>query len=162
MKKFLSLMLAIFMFCVAFTGCSVKDADNPSDTSTQTKQSEVFDTSILESNPFRDFTEISFWQSQDNETYVYIKAWNTYRKLSEISPYVQYYLIEENPTSVVIGEDTAVISFVLLEKKIQSPMVLTCHFNRNDKLVKSYLSELDEITIDRERGDLCFINMKNE
>ena len=162
MKKILSLLLTLLILRATLVGCVVNDADNPSDTSTQIEQPEVFDTSILESEPFRDFTEISFWQNQDDEIYVYIKAWNTYRKLSEISPYVQYYLIEENPTSVVIGEDTAVISFVLLEKKIQSPMVLTCHFNRNDKLVKSYLSELDEITIDRERGDLCFINMKNE
>lgn len=75
----------------------------------------------------------------DGECYVYIKAWDTYRKIT--IPYLLYgYGPCFDPTSAVINEESAIMA--LYDYDNQSANVTVYHFNKNNEDVKSYTAEL--------------------
>ena len=158
MRKAILISLCCTMFVLAIS-CNTNDSTiHPTDTSSQKEIAHVtLETSQLDPDPYSNLTKkASIWRDKESELYIYIKEWDVYRYIPNLSSYNSLYF---NDNCIVVDSETATVSVIHQYGKNDEPTIITYHFNRNDKNVQSHSVKLN-IKANSEQ-DTFFVNMHN-
>ena len=175
-KKIATLLLASALLTSSLTACNMlqkggDDIDNttteittiettpdtnPSDTA---KPNEVIrdvpELGKLKFVPYSDLKNTSIWRDESGEFFLYINEWNTYRQLSGLSSYHNWFYLTDN--CIVIDDKTTTITLIDQVGKHNEPTIITYHFNRDNQLVELYAVPLNIIA--SSEYDTFFVNM---
>lgn len=159
MKKLFALFILIAFTLSAFVGCDLKkEPKEPTSDTTQKKEGDGrvdIDLPKLQEAPHLDFDDFSVWRDENNSQdcrYVYIKAWDVYRKL-ELSHYPHFDL-----TSMALGENAATLSIYCSHR--HTTEITSYHFDISKEEVASYTVEIQTPTTSEVNE--YFINMHSE
>ena len=158
MRKAILISLCCTMFVLAIS-CNTNDSTiHPTDTSGQKEIAHVtLETPQLDPEPYSNLTKkASIWRDKESELYIYIKEWDVYRYMPNLSSYNSLYF---NDNCIVVDSETATVSVIHQYGKNDEPTIITYHFNRNDKNVQSHSVKLN-IKANSEQ-DTFFVNMHN-
>ena len=190
MKKFLSLILALFMLSLTLVGCetSIRKTTNQGTNKPEDNNETLmrFDTNDLNINNqvtnnvkfaneenIQIIDESKYYSSSANysylndysvicgkneEYYVYIRAWDAYRKI-KIPNLSNRKGPCFDPTSAAINENTATIAIYDYNDSIARVTVF--HFNKHNEDVESYTAELKSKFYTRLLST-AFVNVANE
>lgn len=156
MKKIIVILLCCVMSFAAVS-CNINNSTTYStDTSSQQENpSDESESSHLKPEPYSDLTKkASIWRDDKGELYIYIKEWDVYRHIPELSSYNSRYF---NDNCIVVDGETATISVIHQYGKADKPIIITYHFNKNHENVESYPVELNIIA--SSEYDTFFVNM---
>ena len=175
-KKIATLLLASALLTSPLTACDMlknggDDIDNttteittiettpdtnPSDTA---KPNEVIrdvpELGKLKLVPYSDLKNTSIWRDESGEFFLYINEWNTYRQLSGLSSYHDWFYLTDN--CIVIDDKTTTIALINQVGKHDEPTIITYHFNKDTPLVELYAVPLNIIA--SSEYDTFFVNM---
>ena len=175
-KKIATLLLASALLTASLTACNMlqkggDDIDNstpeintgettpdtnPSDTA---KPNEVIrdvpELGKLKLVPYSDLKNTSIWRDESGEFFLYINEWNTYRQLSGLSSYYDWFYFTDN--CIVVDDETATLALINQVGKHDEPTIITYHFNKDPPLVELYAVPLNIIA--SSEYDTFFVNM---
>lgn len=156
MKKTILILLCCAMLVVTIS-CNINDSTaHSTDVSSQKDDAPVtLDPSQLNPEPHSDLTKkASIWRDKKRELYIYIKEWDVYRPMTELSSYDSLYF---DDNCIVVDDETTTVSVIYQYGKNDEPTIITYHFNKNDETVESYSVKLN-IKASSEY-DTFFVNM---
>ncbi len=122
MKKLIAIALAALLAAVSLWGCNT--ANNAD------KLPDGFDAATLQADPYKDFSEVTIWNADENEFYIYIKEWNEYRKIN-VPITLDGYAIAFDKTCTVVDEENATLALYNFDRQDAEVIVYT--FKRNDQ-----------------------------
>lgn len=159
MKKALVFILILAMTICCFVACDMADHNSDEQFPTSpTETNEPKEENEPPSELFCDLSEISVWTDQDGEFYVYVKSWDAYRHLPELSSYHNWrYYFTDN--CITVDGETATFSLIDQNRKHDEPTIIIYHFNKNDKNIESYSVKLNIKACSE--CDTFFVNMLN-
>ena len=156
MKKAILILVCCTMLVLTIS-CNANDNSvHQTDTSSQKEFAPVTsETSQLNPEPYSNLTKkASIWRDKEGELYIYIKEWDVYRYMPNLSSYNSLYF---NDNCIVVDSETATVSVIHQYGKNDEPTIITYHFNRNDENVQSHSVKLN-IKASSEH-DTFFVNM---
>lgn len=105
--------------------------------------------------PYSDLKNTSIWRDESGEFFLYVNEWNTYRQLSGLSSYHDWFYLTDN--CIVIDDKTTTIALINQFGKHDEPTIITYHFNRDNSLVELHAVPLNIIA--SSEYDTFFVNM---
>ena len=168
MKKIAFILALVMIFSSALWGCDTAETDTTgqagessgnTDGTEDINQENVITTGSSSAKPSDTYlNDYSVVYGNDGEYRIYIKAWDSFRKIKIPESYADYGPFFD-PTSAVIKEDTATVAVYYCESIYAN--VTVYHFNRDNEEVDSYTTLLSSKYYGH-NIDRSFINVIDE
>ena len=165
MKRIAFLLALIMLLATYFVGCDISKSDTTGNNDKGTADTTIANLSNDSSNNSY-LNDYSVVYGNDGEYYIYIRAWDEYRKIEEMTTIYNEFRNYGNffdQTSSVINEKTAAIAIYNYDNYYATVNVY--HFNRDNDEVISYTATLpcySQYETYCSLLDTVFINMIDE